>query len=96
MDDELLRDCETTRYQFLKLDLKTLRTSLEMGDFALGRGNLELAAREEAAVAKGIETIERLAADVSEEMRREVEAGLAVLKTDFRAYQGRLAGSKRE
>jgi hypothetical protein len=91
MDENLLKYCAETRYQFLKVDLQLLYTGLEMGTFELARGNVEIAHREAAAVQKGIQTIGRLLPGIAEEKRCEVESGLAALRERYEEFRAKLA-----
>uniref|UniRef100_Q01WD9 Uncharacterized protein n=1 Tax=Solibacter usitatus (strain Ellin6076) TaxID=234267 RepID=Q01WD9_SOLUE len=95
MDEELLKFSEDTRYQFLKVDLQVLATSLEMGMLELRRGNLEVARREAELVGRGIRTVERLLAGIAAERRGEVETGLAALKESYRDYEAKLGTDER-
>lgn len=96
MDEDLLKFSAETRYQFLRVDLQLLTTGLEMGVLELGRGNLEIAHREASAVEKGIQTIERLLPGVAAEKRREVEAGLLILRESYRLFKAKLAMNEGE
>jgi len=94
MDEDLLKFSAETRYQFLKVDLQLLTTGLEMGTLELGRGNLEIAHREAAAVEKGMQTIERLLPGVAAEKRSEVEVGLVRLRESYEAFRAILAANE--
>src|SRR2546427_12891483 len=56
---ELREKTGRTRYQFLRAELQTCFTALEMGRYELSVGNATVAEREVAAVETGIRAIQR-------------------------------------
>lgn len=83
MDKEIRELYDKTaynRHQFLKTELETCLTGLEMGTFALSVGNAAVAGREVVMVEEGIRAIQRFLPGVSGEQAREVETKLAELK----------------
>jgi len=73
---ELREKTGRTRYQFLRVELQTCFTALEVGKYELSVGNATVAEWEVAAVEKGIRAIQRFLPEVSAEQRREVETKL--------------------
>jgi predicted translin family RNA/ssDNA-binding protein len=90
MHEDLLKLCEATRYQFLKVDLQVCRSAVDMGVFELGVGNLEGAKREVESVEKAICTVERFLPGIPEDKRRELEAELAEVKEGLAAFKSSL------
>ena len=76
---ELREKTGRTRYQFLRAELQTCFTALEIGKYEHSVGNVIVAEREVAAVEKGIRAIQRFLPEVSAEQRREVETKLLEL-----------------
>ena len=76
---ELGDKLQRTRYQFLKAELQTCLTALEMARFELSVGNTPVAEREIAAVEKGVSVIQRFLSGLSQDQRREVDANVAEL-----------------
>src|SRR2546425_7790346 len=84
---ELREKTGRTRYQFLRAELQTCFTALEVGKYQLSVGNATVAEREVAAVEKGIRAIQRFLPEVSAEQRREVETKLSELN-EFKGHGG--------
>ena len=78
---ELAKKTEYTRYQFLRAELGTCLTALDMAKYELSVGNVAIARREMDSVEKGIRTIERFLPETSAEQRMQLERQLADLKT---------------
>ena len=87
---ELREKTGRTRYQFLRAELQTCFTALEIGQYQLSVGNATVAEREVAAVEKGIRAIQRFLPEVSAEQRREVETKLAELNEILDPLKGEL------
>ncbi len=77
---ELYDKIARTRYQFLRTELRTCITALEMAKYELSVGNSPVAEREVVAIEKGIRTIQRFLPEVSAEQRTELQARLADVK----------------
>jgi len=90
MVKELREKTGRTRYQFLRAELQTCFTALEIGKYELSVGNATVAEREVAAVEKGIRAIQRFLPDVSAEQRREVETKLSELNEILVALKAEL------
>ena len=76
---ELSDRVQRTRHQFLKAELLTCFTALEMAQFELSIGNTAVAQREIAAVEKGVSVIHRFLPGLQQDQRQEVETTLADL-----------------
>jgi predicted transcriptional regulator len=76
---ELSGKVQRNRYQFLKAELKTCLTALEIAQFELSIGNTTVAQSEIAAVEKGVSVIQRFLSALPQDQRREVEANLEEL-----------------
>ena len=97
-DDEIGELYETAaraRYQFIRVELQTCLTALEMADFELSIGNSAVAEREVACAEKGIGTARRFLPEVSAEQRTELEAKLAELHAILDAVKARLSALSR-
>ena len=77
---ELTEKTEYTRFQFLKAELGTCLTALDMAKYELSVGNIAIAKREIDSVEKGIRTIERFLSETSGEQKTQLESQLADLK----------------
>jgi phage terminase Nu1 subunit (DNA packaging protein) len=78
---ELRERTALTRYQFLKAELQTCCTALEMAQYELSIGDVVVVGREVAAVEEGIRTLERFLPEATAEQREEVGTRVAELKT---------------
>jgi hypothetical protein len=76
---DLFEKVNRTRYQFLRAEVQTCLTGLDMGRHELSVGNKAFALREAEIVDKGIRTARRFLAGVSESERTEIEAKLSEL-----------------
>lgn len=76
---ELSGRLQHTRYQFLKAELQTCLTALEMAQFELSTGNTIVAQREIAAAEKGVTVIQRFLPALPQDQRREIDTNLAEL-----------------
>ncbi len=76
---ELSDRVQHTRYQFLKIELQTCLTALEMAQFELSIGNATVVQREIAAVEKGVSVIQRFLSALPQDQRQEVDTNLAEL-----------------
>jgi len=85
---ELREKTGRTRYQFLRAELQTCFTALEMGRYELSVGNATV-------VEKGIRAIQRFLPEVSAEQRREVETKLAELNEILDPLKGELSEQSR-
>ena len=77
MDDEEIRELydkiARTRYQFLRTELRTCITALELAKYELSVGNFPVAEREVVSIEKGIRTIQRFLPEVSAEQGTELQ-----------------------
>lgn len=77
MDDEEISELydkiARTRYQFLRTELQTCITALEIGKYELSVGNSSVTEREVASIEKGIHTIQRFLPEVSAEEKTELQ-----------------------
>jgi hypothetical protein len=81
---DLLEKTRRTRYEFLKAELQTCNTALDLAKFELSVDNTEVAEKEVRAIEKGISVLERFLPEMPQgDPRRDVEAKLAELKSDF-------------
>ena len=76
---ELSDRVQHTRYQFLKTELQTCLTALEMAQFELSIGNTTVVQREIAAVEKGVSVIQRFLSALPQDQRVEMDTNLAEL-----------------
>jgi hypothetical protein len=79
-----------TRYEFLKVELQTCWTALEMGVYEFSMGNAAVAEAEVACVEKGISVIHQFLPAASAAQQLEVEAGLAKLTTALASLKATL------
>lgn len=78
---ELHAQTQESRYQFLKVELRTCFTAIDFGNTELEIGNREVAASEIQAAEKGYAAIRRFLPGLdSEERRNEIEAALPRLR----------------
>jgi len=77
---ELAQRTAEIREQFLRVELETCLTALDMAKFEIAAGNTPVVMRELAVVRKGIATVERFLPGATAEARPELEARLAELK----------------
>ena len=91
MDNDLYKRVQETRSQFLKVELQTCFTALEMGIFEFTLGNIDIAQREAQSVDKGIQVIERFLPGLPEEQEPAVAAQLAELKEKLGSFKAILA-----
>ena len=87
---ELRERTANTRYQFVRTELDTCLTALEMARYELSVGNIDLTKKEVNAVEKGIEAIERFMLEVHEEQRAGLEKKLVELKSGLRSMKQEL------
>jgi hypothetical protein len=78
---ELHEKTVRTRYAFLKAEIQTCLTAVEMGEFELSKGNVEIAQKEATIVEKGIRTIERFLPGLSNELQSGLGNSLTKLRT---------------
>ena len=76
---ELSGQVQRTQYQFLKAELQTCFTALEIAQFELSIGSTIVVQREVAAVEKGVAVIQRFLSTLPQDQRREVDAKLEEL-----------------
>lgn len=98
MEDELNREIrqlrdrtERIRGDFLKTEIQTCQTALDMGFFELSTGHRDVAAREVAFVEAGIRTIRRFLPETPEEQRAGFETNLAKLEAALDPLKAKLA-----
>ena len=77
---DLAQRTAQVREQFIRVDLETCFTALEMAKIEMAAGNTPVVMRELAVVGKGIATVERFLTGATAETRPELEARLAELK----------------
>ena len=88
---ELYDKIARTRYQFLRTELRTCITALEMAKYELSVGNFPVAEREVVSIEKGIRTIQRFLPEVSAEQRTELQARLADVKAMLDSLKAELS-----
>jgi hypothetical protein len=76
---DLFEKVNRTRYEFLKTEVQTCFTGLDMGRHVLSVGNKAFALREAEIVETGIRTARRFLAGVSDSERTGIEAKLSEL-----------------
>ena len=77
---KLNRETQESRYQFLKVELRTCFNAVDFGALQLEQGDREYAAREILAAEKGYSTILRFLPGLDgEERRSEIESALSRL-----------------
>jgi hypothetical protein len=84
---ELSDKVQRTRYQFLKTELQTCLTALEIAEFELSIGNTTVAQREIATVEKGVRVIERFLSALPQDQRQEMDANLEDLNAILRSIK---------
>jgi len=77
---ELAQRTAEIREQFLRVELETCFTALDMAKFEMAAGNTHVVMRELAVVGKGIATVERFLPGATAEARPELKVRLAELK----------------
>jgi hypothetical protein len=93
LDDEireLAGKVQRTGRQFLKAELQTCFTALEMAEFELSIGNIAVTEREVAAVEKGVSVIQRFLSPLPEDQKRELDATFAELKARLESVKAGL------
>jgi hypothetical protein len=93
VDDELVKNYETTRYRFIRIDLDTCSTALDMGFLHRSLGNIEIALSEVDMVARGIETIEHFLAGMPPEQKTRLEEDLGEIKRRHEALKASLGAA---
>ena len=83
----LAEDTARLREQFIRADLETCSTSLEMAKLEMSSGNTPLAMQELALIEKGIKTIERFLPETPAGARPELEGMLAKLKAEVQSWK---------
>lgn len=87
---EILEQSLRTRYQFLRAELETCFTALDMARYELSVGNMAITLREIASVKAGIQALERFLPDIPAGQQKAIietrltklQAGLDSLKRD--------------
>ena len=79
-----------TRYQFVRAELDTCRTALEMARYEFSVGNIDVTRKEVSAVERGIGAVERFISEIHEEQRAGLEERLVELKTGLRVMKQEL------
>jgi hypothetical protein len=92
---ELREKTARTGYQFLKAELQTCLTALEMAKYELSIGNVAVAGSEVACVEEGVRTIQRFLGEVPAEQRREVETKVAELQALLEPLKTQLSPQSR-
>jgi hypothetical protein len=88
---ERLREMtQRTRLDFLKAELQTCFTALEMGKIELSAGNVPVAEKELAFLEKGVQTIERFLPELPEPQRDSIHTSLARLKAAIDPFRANL------
>jgi two-component system CheB/CheR fusion protein len=86
---ELFAKVHHTRRQFLKAELQTCMTALEIAQFELSIGNTTVAQREIAAVDKGVSVIQQFLPALPEAQRGEIDTKLAELSAILQSVKAR-------
>jgi hypothetical protein len=92
---ELIEKTGRTRYQFLRAELQTCLTALEMAEYELSIGNTAVAEKEVAYVEKGVRTLQRFLPEVSDDQRKEIETRVVGLKAILDAVKTKLGPQSR-
>ncbi len=87
VDDELVKNYETTRFRFIRTDLDTCSTALDIGFLHRSLGNIEIALKEVDMVSRGIETIEHFLAGMPPEQKTGLEEALREIKSRHEALK---------
>jgi hypothetical protein len=77
---DLLEKTRRTRYQFLQAELQTCFTAVDMGNYELSLGNVDVTKWEVNIVEEGVRTIQRFLGETSLEQRKAIESRLADLQ----------------
>jgi hypothetical protein len=92
----LLREAtQRTRNQFLKAEIQSCLTAVEMGKLGLLAGHVAVAEKEIAFVERGLRTIERFLPEVSDEQRARFDTSLANLKAMLNPLREGLRAERR-
>ena len=98
LDDEIRElsgRVQRTRRQFVKTELQTCFTALEMAEFELSIGNTTVAQTEVASVEKGVSVLQRFLSALPQDQRREVDAKLAELNARLESVKANLDPHRR-
>jgi hypothetical protein len=76
---DLREKTDRTRYQFLKAELRTCSTAMEIAQYQLSIGSVDVARTEADCVEAGLSTIRRFLLETSPEQQAEIEAKVAEL-----------------
>jgi hypothetical protein len=87
---DLLEKTRRTRYQFLKAELQTCFTALDMAKYELSIGNVDVVEKEVRFVEEGVRTIKRFLGETSLEQGREIDARLANLQGSLDLVKAKL------
>ena len=91
MNEDLLKLCEDTRYNFIRVDLDICVSSLNLGAYELSRGNIEMARREADCIATAILTIEHYLPGIPAARRKSLEHDLAHIKSALAGFSSSIA-----
>jgi hypothetical protein len=99
MDEEirkLIEQHRRTRLQFLKAELETCFTALEIAKYELSMGNTTVAQREVAFIDKGIRALQRFLPDLPDSKEKaNIKAKLAKLQASLKPVQAEVELSLR-
>ena len=78
---ELHAKTALTRYQFLRAELQTCFTALDMAEHELSVGNTAVAHKETTVVERALQVFARFLPELADKPRKELETRVAELKT---------------